>query len=292
MEDLEIGVRTPDGVERRYRFSQFPVLVGRAPDCDISICHEAVPRHLCRVWLEDGGRLVRVEERPGLTNALSLGGRPIEGGVSGGLLRLDVGPIGLTARAAQPARRWGATAKRRRVLLLVAAVAVAAALAIAATTTTGRGASAEQILPTTLFDRRVPESFATGPSARAGNPERAALLRSRAVEVLGRRDVPMRDRVQAVRDLERAAALYAESDGGQSGAECAALAATHAGEIDRVWRRDRLALAQSLAADDAAAVSANAARLAGYLGADCAPALEYLEGLARGTGAEAPEVLP
>jgi hypothetical protein len=93
MTALLITVEIPDNGCTTYRFEQCRVRVGRHRDCDLSICHEAMPRELCVAWIEDDNRTVRVEECPRLTNPLINGKSMVAGGVSGPGMELAVGPI-------------------------------------------------------------------------------------------------------------------------------------------------------------------------------------------------------
>jgi hypothetical protein len=267
MDELSVTVRSPGGVERRYRFAETPITIGRSPDCDIAILHEAVPRHLCRVWLEDGGRRVRAEERPGLTNALEQNGRAIEGGVSGERLALRIGPIDLALCpvGAGPAPDRGPGRRRA----LVALVAIAGGLLAAAWLFSLRGGAAGGAgvlasVPASVFDGLEPPR-APRPGDRSGRRERARLSESRGDELLARAGAAGRERVEAVRALREAAALYAAAADTAASKACALRAREAAEEIDRGWRRDRLALERGLAAGDEAEIARTAARLLDYL---------------------------
>jgi hypothetical protein len=93
MTALLITVEIPDNGCTTYRFEQCRVRVGRHQDCDLSICHEAMPRELCVAWIEDDNCTLRVEESPRLTNPLINGKNIVAGGVSGPGMELAVGPI-------------------------------------------------------------------------------------------------------------------------------------------------------------------------------------------------------
>lgn len=270
MEQLSIAVRAPDGVERRYLFSRAPVLIGRSPDCDVSILHEAVPRHLCRVWPEDGGRRVRVEESPGLTNPLELGGRPVVGGASGERLELRVGPIGIAVGTAAAVGGSGGEGRRsggRRLRSAIGAAGIAAATAALALLGAGpsREAGSPDGLPESLFERE-PASPPTPPGGRVPG-ESARLVATGAGELLSRPAAPCADRVRAVAALRRAGAAFAGAGDRGAARACGAEADRAAAEIDRAWRLDRLALRRSLAAGDDRSAAAAAARLL-----DCLPA--------------------
>jgi len=93
VDEIRIDVSLPEETPRTYVFSDFPVTIGRSPSCTLSVCHEAMPRELCSVWNEGG--ILRLEERPDLTNPLLRNGKPVRGGATGRRLCLTVGPVRL-----------------------------------------------------------------------------------------------------------------------------------------------------------------------------------------------------
>jgi len=269
MEQLSVTVRGEDGVSRCYRFDETPISIGRSPECDISILHEAVPRHLCRVWLEEGGRRVRVEERPGLTNALELNGRAIEGGASGAHLSLRVGPIAISLSpsgtcAEKSSGRRPLRSRLIRSLPIVAATIAASLALIGFGPHRIRGTRAVDALPESLFAESVP--MAPPPSGDAeADRSRASLSSSRAEEILSRASATNHERVEAILDLRIAASLFEAAGDKGAASACKRKAAKGADEIDRAWRRDRLALVRDLDTEDEDAISASASRLADYL---------------------------
>jgi hypothetical protein len=290
---LTVLVRAPGGLERRYRFPGGPILVGRTPDCDIAICHEAVPRHLCRAWLEEDGRRVRVEEFPGLTNALERNGRPVKGGVSGARLPLNVGPVelilcGADAEPGVPGRGAGRIGARRALALAAAAVLVVALAVYAATADRSDGAAADA-LPASLFPADV---RAAAEAAAGAGVERAALYASRAEEILGRKSANGAEIVAAVTALRRAASIFDQA-GDAAGAQALRRRAdATADALDRAWRRDRLALERALTGGDDRATADLARRLLGYLGTERRAARAYLSGLLATSPAAGAKVAP
>ena len=97
MGEIEIKICIGQEAESIYRFTEFPVEIGRSQDCQLSIHHEAVARKLCRVWIEPSG-LIHVEEHPNLTNPILENGKKIQNGVAKPSVSLRVGPVTLDIR--------------------------------------------------------------------------------------------------------------------------------------------------------------------------------------------------
>ncbi len=93
MNDLAITIKIEKEKEYIYKFSKLPILIGRDPDCDLSICHSSIPRKLCSVWIDKQNNTICVEETPNLTNPIHLNNKQLKGGASGKTLNLKVGPV-------------------------------------------------------------------------------------------------------------------------------------------------------------------------------------------------------
>ncbi len=275
MQDLHLRVSVPGAPERGYRFSETPVLVGRAETCHLCVRHAAVPRELCRVWLEDAGRLVRVEERPGLTNPLLCGGTPVRGGVGGSRLELSVGPVRFVAEPARFREFRQRTDRRRRLVIALGILAATAGLAFSLGRVPGReGAPAAIDLPADP----IPEDASSGDTMGGGSATaRAVLLESRATDLLSGPDTKPADRIEALLDLRRATLLLPPPEAGP--------VARRASELERAivagYREQSLALGRALARGDAETASRAAANLLSYLeGHDAVAAREQLAAIA------------
>lgn len=257
MPELQIEVVLPGVPGRSYRFSETPVLVGRAETCHLGVRHAAMPRELCRIWLENDGRRVRVEERPGLTNPLLAGGRPVRGGVSGPRLELTVGPVRLVAEPAGLRQAGGRAHPRRRVLAGLGVLALVAGLALVlGSSPRGTVDPLAARLPSSPFPRTGEAGSGTG-----GDPGRAALLESRAAELLSRPEAAPADGIEAALLLRRAASLLPQDEARTVAARALALEAALAAS----YREQGLALERALARGDARAASQAAGELLSYL---------------------------
>jgi hypothetical protein len=259
MTDLSIHVVLPGALDRAYRFAAMPVLVGRSETCHLSVRHAAMPRELCRLWLEDDGRRVRVEERPGLTNPLLRDGVPVRGGASGPRLSLAVGPVRLVAEPARFCEAARTAGRGRRLLAALGAVAAVAGLACALGSTTR--AAGEPGLPRLPGSPLPGDADETGPDDGPRARARAALLESRAADILSNPDASPADRVAALLALRRAAILLPEQDA----APLARRARELEGSLLAGYREQSLALERALARDDRIAASRAAANLLSYL---------------------------
>lgn len=261
---IAITVKLPGEPTKAYRFEELPLLVGRSPTCGLSICHEAVPRRLCRIWLEDQGRAVRVEELPGLTNPLLCAGRPVRGGATGPGLALAIGPVAIEVRpAAAPAAARGDDRFRARGPLIGAAVAAGLLLLVGlfvARPAVHPAAVAALALP----DDPLPAPPSAGCAEPAGCRERADLLASRARALLDDPAAPPSARIRAVGLLEHSASLSEGTDPAVATARRTA-AERAARELRQEYRRERAHLGRALQAGDRPAATAAAARLSGFL---------------------------
>jgi len=259
MPELDIRVTLPGAPQRSYRFAEVPVLVGRSENCHLIVRHAAMPRELCRIWLEDDGRTVRAEERPGLTNRLLRGGLPVRGGTGGPRLELAVGPVKLLA---EPARFRGSPARmdgRRRAL---AGLGLLAALAGLTWSLGSAPAGGDAPLMPELPQEPLPAGDAGARTAGAAvDPARAALLESRAADLLSRPDAGPAEQVQALLALRQAATLLPEDRAG--------IVDRHADRLERAlkaaYREQSLALERALTRGDAEAASRAARSLLAYL---------------------------
>ncbi|MBN2718952.1 MAG: hypothetical protein JXX14_24105 [Deltaproteobacteria bacterium] len=108
MPEIEIKIKIGDQADSIYRFTEFPIEIGRSSDCHLSIRHEAIARKLCRVWVAPNGG-IHLEARPNLTNPLFESGKVVFGGICKTELRLTIGPVTLAIR--NPARPAPPTGK-------------------------------------------------------------------------------------------------------------------------------------------------------------------------------------
>ncbi|MBN2342702.1 MAG: hypothetical protein JXX29_16785 [Deltaproteobacteria bacterium] len=124
MSELQIEIRIDRHTEAMYRFSSFPVKIGRDQRNDLSICHSAIARQLCTAWIESN-KLIRLEECPDLTNPITEHGKPIIGGLSKQQIHASVGPVELIFSIPHTGKHRNKPTHRR--LFIIAAVAFAAA---------------------------------------------------------------------------------------------------------------------------------------------------------------------
>ncbi|MBN2801779.1 MAG: hypothetical protein JXR91_01660 [Deltaproteobacteria bacterium] len=93
MEELSIIVNIENEKKLTYKFEKLPIVIGRDEDCDLSICHSAVPRKLCTVWIDREEGKISLEENPTLTNPLINENSIVSGGITRDELHLKVGPV-------------------------------------------------------------------------------------------------------------------------------------------------------------------------------------------------------
>ncbi len=208
MTALLITVEIPETGQTTYRFEKGRVRVGRHQACDLSICHQVMPRELCVAWVEDDSHTVRVEERPRLTNPLIKGKTIVAGGVSGKRMVLSVGSIRLRFEAGEgtaPAvsRKKGPVTKP---LLFAAPGAIILGLAViflGGTNGDASRASGFSTLPDNPFCP-VEEDPCDAPESCM---ERARLLITRAGDLRSRPGGRLEYQVRAATFLRRAAYL-------------------------------------------------------------------------------------
>ena len=282
MTDLRITVSVPGEHPRTYLFGDTPVLIGRSPRCQLSICHEAVGRELCKAWIEGDGRSVRVEECPGLTNPLTMGSNPVRGGLVGKRLDLSVGPLSLSFAPSSSEGNNGTSSpeKGRTPRRIAPILVVVAILGMSAVFAFRPGAPS-----TTRSVVDLPDSVPLNPNkskpGRVAEPaQQAAILYSRARELLSRNGAGPREKaIAAGLMLESADLLKLDGDSIET--------SRRQGEardlkraLDLSYRKEVLALHRHLERNNMSAASAVASTLLEYLGSSDGHAVEWLEKLA------------
>lgn len=278
MRELAVRVVLPGEPPRIYRFADPVIRIGRSPDCQLAICHEAVPRELCVAWLEDDGRTVHVEERAGLTNPLLHGNRLVRGGVSGERVELAVGPILLGLAPSAPGNHVFQASAPRRISRAAAAAALLAAVALFGGAILVRGEKTSASRP----DQLPEDPWCSAEVPACGAPqacrEQARLLATRAEEVLARPSGAPEDRVRAVLMLDRAERLAAAGGAPDAGALQAKLAERRRA-VTAEYRREAVALKQLVRAGSEPTATEQARRVLAYL-AECHPdGLDWLRSL-------------
>ncbi|MBN2525193.1 MAG: FHA domain-containing protein [Deltaproteobacteria bacterium] len=99
MQEIEIAVLIDKKKQATYRFSEFPLEIGRDASCHFIIRHKVIGRKLCKVWWEPDG-IIHLEEHSGLTNPIYVNGTLVEGGIAATSLSARIGPVGLEIRKA------------------------------------------------------------------------------------------------------------------------------------------------------------------------------------------------
>ena len=282
MAELKITVSVPGEPPRTYLFGDTPVLIGRSPKCRLSICHEAVGRELCKAWIEGDGRTVRVEECPGLTNPLTMGSKPVRGGLVGKHLNLNVGPLSLSFRPSSSKDNDGASTptNSRAPRRIVHALVVVAILGMGAVFAFWPRAPLE-----VRSDIDLPDSVPLNPhKSKPGQvPEpaqQAAILYSRAVELLSRTGAGPREKaIAAGLMIESVDLLKLDGDSIETSRR-----QREAEDLKRAlnlsYRKEVIALHRHLEKNNMNAASAIASTLLEYLGASDGNAVEWLEQLA------------
>ncbi len=261
-DELAITLFTPGAGTRTYIFSEQPVVVGRSPQCHISICHQAVPRNLCSVWLEDMGKRVRVEENPGLTNPLLCSGVPVAGGVTGKRLDLSVGPIGLLVSPASRQREQGLTnagpSRLRKGILAGVALLAVAVLCISFQRETAEPGTPTPEIPATPFHHQQ----ALSPPDGLRTSEQADLLYSRAQALLDSRTGEPFARVRAAKLMSQSVPFLADESGRHARREEAEALSR---EVESDYRKEVLEMRRSLEKGDEAAAAVRADHILSYL---------------------------
>ncbi|MCP4674923.1 MAG: hypothetical protein GY854_05325 [Deltaproteobacteria bacterium] len=269
MKELSVTVTFPGTPEATYRFREFPVRIGRLPECHLSICHESVPRDLCLVWLEDEGRTVRVEERPGLTNPLFVGRSLVAGGLSGDVVDLAVGPVKLKLASVERLADSKASGKGRQSWFQIIVALGLVVLGISVFFGHGVGQKTDSDMSEMLPD----EPFC-GPAketcrSKEACDERARILVSRGRELLSRPGFSPSDQVRAAIFLERGARFYAAA-GAPVTSSIQREADEAKGKVASAYKRDVMKLRRSLREDATAVARVNAARRVSSYLVECA----------------------
>jgi hypothetical protein len=263
-DDISVTVTAPGTSPRTYIFDEQPVEVGRAPECHVSICHEAVPRRLCSAWLEDGGRGVRVEERPGLTNPLMRGVRPIRGGIGGARLDLSVGPVGISF---SPASARQAAEDSHFSLFAISKIGIGAilllTLLLGASLALGPDdpAAVQPLpeLPGSPFEKEADDLD------ERGNVHRADLLYTRARSMLEVRNPPPLALASAAVMLRRSALMLEGSKESALAGEIAREAAALLASVEQRYRKEVLDLRRFLKTGDLESAESSARVVAEFL---------------------------
>ncbi len=282
MNELSITVTLDGEKDATYRFSESPVLVGRSPECHLNICHEAVPRELLSAWVEDDGKTVRLEERPGLTNRILVGKSIVDGGISGTRLDASVGPVSLRlepAGVASPKSDAGGATRIRFFALIAVAVVAIAGFVLFNKGIAAPGVVHKEALPETPFCEGRPVHCASKDACL----EMARLHRTRAEELLRRPSLSPNQQVRAATLLEDAASLYRGSDDAKA-EEILLMANPIKERVIDTYQKERLTFLRLLEKKpvDRNKVERSARIIASYLG-DCqGPWTAWLEATAGG----------
>ncbi|MCU0661104.1 MAG: hypothetical protein MUC50_02125 [Myxococcota bacterium] len=189
-----------------FRFDHPVVRIGRGQECELRLCHEAVPRKLCSVWLEPGSRRVRLEPYPKLTNPLMHASAPLLWPMLGASVTVVIGPLRLVAYPSSALAGKGANSRTRR-LAVIAASLTAASLAVAVLA--GAQLEPDEDSSTEALDAALASSpHCPTPVApckqRDACLERIRLSTSRAAELAFRPDPTGDSRLEALRLLNEA----------------------------------------------------------------------------------------
>ncbi len=259
MKELSVTITFLGAPEATYRFREFPVRIGRLPECHLSICHESVPRDLCLVWLEDEGRTVRVEERPGLTNPLFVGRSLVTGGLSGDVVDLAIGPLKLKLASVERLADSKASGKRWqpwfRAMLALGLVVLGISVFLGREVGQKTDSKVSEMLPDEPFCSPVKETC----ESKEACDERARILVSRGRELLSRPGSSPSAEVRAAIFLERGARFYAAA--GTAVASGVQREADEAkGKVTSAYKRDVMKLRRLLGEDATEGARVNAAR--------------------------------
>ena len=267
MAELCINIRMPGMTDKRYRFGETPVLVGRSVECHLSICHEAIPRKLCKVWLEGEGRVVRVETCPGLTNPFLRDGRVVKDGVSGSHLIFNVGPIEIeffTEYQAQKGveRPEKSSAKKRAVKLALIPFALGLILSASLLFQRENTRAPKVALPDSPFSNQtnIPQK---GDATELIS--KAKMMKSRAAEILSRRAESIELKVLAFKLMQRAHYLFKSVGNDKEAREVEERLNALRQQLEAAYRKDILRLHSFLASDDTREAAKCAKRLLIYL---------------------------
>ena len=264
---MTIEYTLPDEKTCTCYLDQPLALLGRGPECDVKIPHPAIPRRLCRVFLEKGH--LRLEEFPGLTNPLIASGKqPIHGGIAGPQLNLQVGPVALRLSKGERVQEAVDSADkmpRRRLSLfsIIGLLAICGLLAKAVAHDPGVDTSNQTVaaqLPESPL-RPIDDTSCRKP---ANCLRRASLLQSRAEDLLDSAAPLPGETIAAASLLGRRARFLKEA--GSPLAEAAGREATDLeASILAGYRLQRLALDRAVRRGDQDRASDAAKTLIHYL---------------------------
>lgn len=212
MDGITIEIQMDAGERGLYRFDEPVVRLGRGEECHLRLCHEAVPRRVCSVWVEDGGEAVCLEPYPGLSNPLRYRGGLVEGSLRGPRLEVSIGPMALSICPTRGDEERGPRTRRGQGLWIAAGLA-AVGLAGVVVALGLRGASRPSSAGPDLGGALAASPLCPAPETSCGEAascaERARLAATRAEELLGRPGISAKQRVEAVQLLEQAVAWLA-----------------------------------------------------------------------------------
>lgn len=202
MNELTIEV-TMEGQEPTvFRFADPIVRVGRGQECELRLCHEAVPRRLGSFWLDPGTRCIHLEPHPRLSNPLLWGQTVLVGPVSGRRLELSIGPLNLCAYACEGHRE----ARCPKLLPVIALGCAIAGILGSAVINKVKPGERSRKFSGALLAATEATPLCPGAIANCGDrmacQERARLALSRANEILARSEPWSQEAPQALRLLE------------------------------------------------------------------------------------------
>jgi hypothetical protein len=273
MQELEIEIIINRETEAVYRFSDFPVHIGRDRDCHLSICHESVPRKLCKVWLEQNGH-IHMEENPGLSNPLFENGKRMHNGVVKPAISAQVGPIGLEIRNVASTQKRN-TARLLRPGTIAVAFAGLFALAMAASFILLEPVDYRTV-DVTDFPKTI--AFPQDTLDRHSSIPVQMLMQLAQTEYM-RTPVEISRQIQAIAMMKRAAtsALPASPTHRQA----ALLATRWEQAVNASYRLEIIALFSAIERNDSAAIQKSAEKLLDCLHNADAPIVEWLQRIHR-----------
>ena len=271
MQEIEIKITINRETEAVYRFSSFPVLIGRSEECDLSICHETVPRKLCKVWPDKHGQ-IHLEENPGLTNPLFESGKVVQNGVIKSSVSARIGPIGLEIQHASANKLNSdrpSLPRRTRVMLLGAAALVSI---MASSLFFTNPASLEEVDATDF-----PEAIPFPPTAETSSVLPVDTMMQLAQTEYMRLPADIGRQREAVA-MMRHAGISAKPDS-PIALQAITLATRWEQSMNAAYRLEILTLFSAISREDVDAIRESAGRLVKYLGNSDAPIIEWLNRL-------------
>jgi len=273
MQELEIEIIINRETEAVYRFSDFPVHIGRDRDCQLSICHESVPRKLCKVWLEQNG-LIHMEENPGLSNPLFENGKRMHNGVVKPAISARVGPIGLEIRNVALKKKKNTT-RLLRPGTIVIAFAGLFALAMVASFILIEPVDFRAV-DVTDFPKTI--TFPKDTLDRHSNIPVQMLIQLAQTEYM-RTPVEISRQIEAITMMKRAAT--STSPASPNHAQAALLVTRWEQALNASYRLEIIALFSAIERNDSAAIQKSAEKLLSCLRNADAPIVEWLQRIHR-----------